>query len=190
MNRIFGVALGTALLAAAMAVPSVAHAGSAVIFNAKSKEGEVWVSVDLTRQRLTEDYVPLLTVVRNTSGRSVTLDRGSFRIIGADHRSAPLADFQEFRKNYQKASFDLTIMRLFGLPLGTLLDLSRLEPSNFFPVVGEGGVRLDNVTLPNFYWTGDLLYFKRPAGLSEGHKVVLEVQPKGWETPIRVDLQL
>jgi hypothetical protein len=190
MKRIPGVALGTALFVVALALPRVGSCSSAVVFNAKSKEGEVWVSVDLTRQRLTEDYIPLLTVVRNTSGQSVTLDRGSFRLIGADHRSVQLADFNEWRKDYHKANFDLTIMRFFGLPLGTLLDFSRLEPSNFFPVVGENGIRLDNVTLPNFYWTGDMLYFKRPAGLSEGRKVVLEIHPKGWETPIRVDIQL
>lgn len=83
------------------------------------------------------------------------------------------------------------MVRIYGLPMGTMLDISGLEPSNFFPVVGDGGVLIDHVTLPNLHWSTDLLYFKTPGGLAEkGHKVVLEVAPKGWETPIKVDIQL
>lgn len=190
MKHIGALAIGLFVLVAVLAVPSVGESSSAVVFSSRSTEGEVWVSVDLTRHRLNQDDVPFQVVVRNTANRSVTLDRSSFRLIGADHKPLPLSAFDEWRDDYQLATADLTMMRFFGLPFGTLLDLTDLEPSNFFPVTSTTGVLIDHVMLAPFHWTTDLLYFSKPAGLSEGRKVVLEVAPDGWEAPIRVEIQL
>lgn len=190
MKHLSALVLGSLVLAATLALPKVGESSSVTIYNTKSSEGEVWVSVDLTRHRLNQDYIPLQVIVRNTAGRSITLDRSSFKLIGADHNVIPLTAFEEWRNNYQLAVADLTMLRFFGLPLGTLLDVSDLEPSNFFPAAAGEGVLFDHVGLAPFHWTTDLLYFKQPAGLSDGHTVVLEVAPKGWEAPIKVDIQL
>lgn len=190
MKRMSAIVLSSFVMAAALALPRVGESSSAVIFSSKSSEGEVWVSVDLTRHRLNQDEIPLQVVVRNTAGRSVTLDRSSFELIGADHAVIPLTAFEQWRDGYRLATADLTMLRFFGLPLGTLLNLDDLEPSNFFPAAAGEGVLVDHISLPPFHWTTDLLYFKQPAGLSDGHTVVLKVSPKGWEAPIKIDIQL
>ena len=190
MKRSIAIAVGAIALAGALGIPRIGESSSAVVFSSRSNEGEVWVSVDLTRHRLDQDYVPFQVVVRNTANRSITLNRSSFRVIGADHKPIPLSAFDAWRRDYTLATADLTMMRFFGLPFGTLLDVNDLEPCNFFPVTSTAGVLIDQVMLAPFHWTTDLLYFKQPAGLSEGHKVVLEVAPDGWEAPIKVDIQL
>ena len=60
-------------------------------------------------------------------------------------------------------------------------------PSIFFPVLGyRGEICHDVVSVPNLYWTADILYFKRPAGLDQGREITFMVQPEGWEAPVKV----
>jgi len=167
-------------------LPAAAGESQPTVFNAKGPNGaQVWVSIDLARQRLTEPYVPLVVAVRNGQKGVATLNRSSFTLIGRDGRSEPMAELETLRANYKKDLFDRTAVRLYGFPFGTLLDLRHVQPSEFFPVPGVGsGIRLDTVALQPLNWTVDILYFKRPAGMAEGQEMTLKVAPKGWETPI------
>jgi len=184
------------LMVISMAVAAVTVLGSAraaadsqpTVFTAKGPDGaQVWVSTDLTRQRLTESYVPIVVAVRAGQGNLATLTRSTFTLIGSDGRGEPMADLETLRANYQKDLFDLTAVRLYGFPFGTLLDVGHVQPSEFFPVPGAGtGVRWDTVVLRPFDWTVDILYFKRPAGMAEGQEMTLKIAPKEWETPISV----
>ena len=186
IRKLLIMPVAIAALVALSSLPAAADESQPTVFNAKGPNGsQVWVSIDLTRQRLTEQYVPLVVAVRNGEKGVATLNRSSFTLTGSDGRSEPMADLQTLRANYQKDLFDLTAVRLYGFPFGTLLDLGHVQPSEFFPVPGAGiGVRLDTVALLPFNWTVDILYFKRPAGMAEGQEMTLKVAPKGWETPI------
>lgn len=180
-------------LAVASAVPVTAMAGgpSQAVFKAATKEGRVWVSVDLTRQRLQEPYVPFVVAIYNDAKQSVVLKRNDLRLIGTDGKAYAVATIPELRAHYTRQNFDLTILRMYGMPFGTWLQPGRLIPSNFFPLVlGRGHVRIDHVEIPPLYWTVDIFYFKRPPGLAEGQEVQLEVQPKGWKEPIRIPVKL
>ncbi len=156
------------------------------VFNAQGPNGsQIWVSVDLARQRLTEAYVPLVVAVRNGDKGVATLNRSSFTLSGSDGRGEPMAQLKTLRANYKKDLFDRTAVRIYGFPFGTLLDVAHVQPVEFFPVPGSGsGVRLDTVSLRPLYWTVDILYFKRPAGMAEGQEMTLKVASAGWESPI------
>ncbi len=186
IRKLLNMAVAIAALVVLSSLPAAADESQPTVFNAKGPNGsQVWVSIDLTRQRLTEQYVPLVVAVRNGEKGVATLNRSSFTLTGSDGRGEPMPDLQTLRANYQKDLFDLTAVRLYGFPFGTLLDLGHVQPSEFFPVPGAGsGVRLDTVALLPFNWTVDILYFKRPAGMAEGQVMTLKVAPKGWETPI------
>jgi hypothetical protein len=193
MTKRIGIVTGLVMMvflvtAAGAAAPS----RTKTIFTAKTGEGQVWVSVDIARYRRSEAYIPLAVAVYNTSRHSAVLDRNSFQLIGTDGVVEKMPTIRELRKRYTKQSFDLTMIRLYGMPFGTRLDLADLVPSNFFPVVGPGneGIRIQRVELPQFYWTVDLLYFPRPSGFAKGQPVVLVVSPGGWQEPIRVTLHL
>ncbi len=176
-----------------LALPAALPAASNPrIFLAKTAEGQVWVSVDLALQRLHEPYVPFSIAVYNASRKTAVLDRDSFKIIGADGQVLGMPTIAQLRKRYSKQTLDLTMVRLYGMPFGTWLSLDRLVPSNFFPLVSirAAGVRIDRVELPPLFWTVDLLYFPRPAGLDRGRSVTIEVAPRGWEHPVRVKVRL
>ena len=188
-----GIVMALAMVTT-LATVAGATAGSRTktIFTAKTSEGQVWVSVDIARYRRSEAYIPLAVAMYNTSRHSAVLDHGCFQLIGTDGVAEKMPTVRELRKRYTKQSFDLTMIRLYGMPFGTRLDIDDLVPSNFFPVVGprSEGVRIQRVELPQFYWTIDLLYFPRPAGFAKGQAVVLVISPKGWKKPIRVTLHL
>ncbi len=186
-TRLGLITLAVAAIALLGVPQAFATNANETIFSAKSPDGQVWVSVDLTRQRLNEDYVPLLVTVQNTAGQPITLDRDSFTLIGSDHQAETMPDVPTLRKAYGKFGFDRTVLRLYGMPFGTLLDLDHAEPSDFFPAMTpSSSVRIDNVVLNSLDWTTDVLYFKRPAGIAQGREVTLKIQPKGWEMPITV----
>ncbi len=193
MRRRCGLVVVVAILMAA-STAGVATAGgrTKTVFSARSREGQVWVSVDIALHRTKEPFIPLAVAVYNTSRQSIVLNHDSFWLVGTDGVAHKMPTIPELRKRYHKQSFDLTMVRLYGMPFGTRLDLEYLVPSNFFPLVENGseGVRIQRVELPQFYWTVDLLYFSRPAGLAKGEPVTLVVAPKGWDTPLHVKLSV
>jgi hypothetical protein len=192
MNRIARLlTLGAVAVVTTVPIAAVAAEPSPAVFKAASSEGRVWAGVDLTRQRLTEPYVPLVVVLYNDAKSSVVVRRNDLRLIGADGKAYPVATIPELRAAYTKQNFDTTMLRMYGMPFGTWLQPDRLIPSNFFPLVAHRGhVRIDHVEVPPLFWTVDLFYFKRPPGLAEGQEVQLEVQPEGWKEPVRVPLKL
>ncbi len=193
MRRQTCVVIGLVILMTlGTATGATAGSKTKTIFTAKTNEGQVWVSVDIALHRTKEAFIPLAVAVYNRSRSSVVLNHDSFTLVGAGGVPLKMPTIPELRKRYTKQSFDLTMIRLYGMPFGTRLDLEYLVPSNFFPVVANGseGVRIQRVELPQFYWTIDLLYFPRPAGFAKGQPVTLVVSPEGWDTPIRVKLHV
>ncbi len=178
------------LTLATLAVPVRAAEGAKPsVFTAKSDEGQVWVSVDLARFRTGEAYLPLVVAVANRAKGSIELNRTSIRLIDSMGGGFPMPTVGELRKAYDKRNLDQTMVRVFGFPTGTLLTMSRLVPSNFFPpLTGGGGITIDRVELAPFTWTIDLMYFPRPNGPLTG--LTLEVAPEGWQQPVRVSVKL
>lgn len=178
------------LVLATIAVPVQAAEGAKPsVFTAKSDEGQVWVSVNLARFRTGEAYLPLVVAVANRAKGSIELDRKSIRLVDSAGRVFPMPSVGQLREAYNKRNLDQTMVRVFGFPTGTVLTLSRLVPSNFFPpLTGRGGTAIDRVELAPFTWTLDLMYFPRPKGPLTG--LTLEVAPKGWQQPIRLSVKL
>lgn len=162
------------------------------VFEAKDAHGQVWVSVRLTRFRTDQTFIPLLVAVRNVGRATTTLDRSAFQLVAADGETVPMATVEQVREGYPMLLFDETAVRFTGLPLGTVLDLSDLEPSDLFPTAAGPGKPpvSESVTLAPGRWTVDLLYFPRPAGLVENQTVSLEVQGTGWNQPVSVPFHL
>jgi hypothetical protein len=160
------------------------------VFHATNQFGEVWIHVDLTRQRLDEPFVPIAVAVRNTAGSPITLTRSSFTALGRDGVLYGVPEVSTLRATYRKGTFDREVLRLDGIPFGTKLTRPQVRPSNFFPSLARGEVARDHVVLPDRGWTADLIYFPRPVGLAEGQQVQISVQPEGWEAPVTTRIQL
>jgi hypothetical protein len=183
--------VGSVIALSALLVTAPALAEDTTVFYGENELAEAWVSVDLARHRTEEPYAPFLVVVRCRGGEPAELDRSSFRMLAADGTADELPSIEEVRESYKKISFDMSMVRFFGIPIGTRLDMSRVIPSNFFPPVGAGtGVRIDDIAIPNGYWIVDLLYFPWPDGLQDDRPAVLEIDAEEWETPLRVKLEL
>ncbi len=178
------MALVLLVLGVAQVTPASAEQRKAgtqpIVFKAETSEGQVWVNVDLTRHRTSEAYVPVVVAVSNRAKDTAVFDRSSFTLVGAGGETESMAGIEDVRKNYGKLNFDMSMIRVYGMPVGTWLQERRLVPSNFFPVLGMGsGVAIDHVEIPPLFWMVDVLYFKTPAGLAAGQDVKLVVHPKG-----------
>ena len=185
--------LAPLLVALTQATPGRAAEGQdPPMFSGSNGQGQAWVSVRLARVRTGQSYTPLLVAVRNTGTAPTTLRRSSFQVVGADGETLPMATVREVEDGYPMLLFDQTAVRFTGLPLGTVLDLANLEPSNFFAAaVGPDRVPVsDSVTLQAGQWTVDLLYFPRPPGLVEEQTITLEIDGGGWAKPIEVPFHL
>ena len=163
-----------------------------LVVNGENAFGQVWVNLSLTTLRLQEPYVPMVIAVYNQAKESATVTRKSFHLVGSDGRAAGVPGVKELRRGYDKLNLDLRMVSTAGIPMGTWLRRSRLVSSNFFPSMSasRGGTTIDHVTMPPLYGMADLLYFERPMGLALGRPVVLEVEPEGWEEPIRLRIQV
>lgn len=181
--------LVAALFLATGAAPAADRPGQ-IVFKAESALGEVWANVGLTRQRLDQDYVPIVVLVANRSREPVIVDRDAIRLIGADGRRSPMPTLQELRKGYGKTGLDGRAVSGAGIPYEVWQQNRRLIESNFFPNLSTDrrGIVIDEVTLPFGYAMIDLLYFAKPSGLAPGQPVILEVQPVGWDVPIRLGI--
>ena len=176
------------MAAVLLSAPPVSAGNTApAVFHAKAKEGQVWVNVDLARQRTKDGYVPLLVAVRNDDKTPITLDRSSFALVAANGTTEHMPRVEALRVEYGKEAFDRSVVQTAGFPVGTLLDEDDAVRSNFFPPVSpEGGVVLDDISLPSHYWMSDIIYFRQLPSFAEGHAVTLEITAKGWEKPMKV----
>jgi len=161
------------------------------VFTAEHPEGKVWVNVDLTRQRTDQNFVPIVVAVQNMGSRPIVLSRSSFKLMGSSGGAVSMASIEEIRKEYPRLNFDARTVKAQGMPFGTRLSRQYFVASNFFPTMAAGGsIKRDEVTLPPSYWMVDLFYFRRPEGLSEGKRMILQVFPDGWEEPLEVHFNL
>jgi len=190
----FRCLLLTPLLAGLIQAPPgfAAEGQDPPVFSGSNGQGQAWVSVRLARVRTGQSYTPLLVAVRNAGTTPTILRRSSFRVVAADGETLPMATAREVEEGYPMLLFDQTAVRFTGLPLGTLLDLSNLEPSDFFPpAVGpDRAPASDSVTLQPGQWTVDLLYFPRPPGLVEEQTITIEIDGTGWAEPVEVPFHL
>ncbi len=177
------------VLAASLGAPAAAD-DAGEVFTRSTSHADVWVSTWLAEHRSGAAYTPLLVVVRNRDSDSAMLDREAFHLVEHGGIHHPLASLGEIRGNYQKATFDRSMGRFYGIPIGTTLDMDDLVPSNFFPVLSLAGeIRDDEVLLPTGRWMVDLLYFRTPTTVLE-KPAALEVRAEAWEEPVRVAVSL
>jgi len=191
VTRIVTLPLIAALGLAAGAAPAADRPGR-IVFQAESALGEVWANVGLTRQRLDQDYVPMVVLVANRSREPVIVDRDAIRLVGPDGGRYPMPTLHELRKGYSKTGLDGRAVSGAGIPYEVWQQNRRLIESNFFPNLSTDrrGIVVDEVTLPTGAAMIDLLYFAKPRGLAPGQPFMLEVQPIGWEAPIRLGIVL
>ena len=161
------------------------------VFDSKSGQGQVWVSLTLARQRMGENFIPLVVAVYNRESRSVKLDRSSFVLVDSAGERYSMPEIPELREGYSRVNFDLSTVVVYGIPFGTLLQEDRYMPANFFPATKQNqGVKIDSLFLPRLYWTVDLLYLHRPPQLEKGSTFTLEVSGEGWDEPMKVPFTL
>jgi hypothetical protein len=161
-----------------------------LVFTTANDSGEVWANIGLTRQRLDEDYIPMVVLVANRSREPVIVDRDAIRLIGADGKRYPMPTLNELRKGYGKTGLDGRAVSGAGIPYEVWQQNRRLIESNFFPNLSTDrrAIVVDEVTLPSGTAMIDLLYFAKPPGLAPGRPAILEVQPIGWDAPIRLGI--
>jgi hypothetical protein len=161
------------------------------LFTANGEFGALWVNATLTQLRIEEPFLPMVIGVQNLGSDSVSIDRGSIRLIGPDGTRYPVADLKEVRKGYEKLRLDHRIASAAGIPVNVWYRQSRLREANFFPDIGgRGGTVIDRVVLRRNDAMVDLVYFRRPPALIVGSPFVIEVAPEGWETPTRLGMRI
>jgi hypothetical protein len=180
------------VIAVGGALPAQQPQTGRIVFNGGTDVGEVWANVALTASRLDEDYLPMIVAVVNHHPVSVRLDRDSFRLIGPDGVRYPMPTLKELRRRYSRQPLDLRAASAAGIPWEVWLRNRRLVDADFFPELSTGrrAIVIDEVTLAENHAMVDLLYFAKPPGLGVGTPFILEVQPLGWPTPLRLGIVL
>ncbi len=161
-----------------------------ILYIAENDAGKVWANLTLTLQRTAEPYLPVVVAVENMSRGSIVLDRESFWLSDLDDIIYVMPTVKEVRKNYEKIVMDYRMVSYAGIPWENWRWTNRLESANFFPDLRStwGSTVRDHVTLRQRHAMVNLLYFERPRNLQPGIPFFLNVQPNGWEIPIRIRL--
>jgi hypothetical protein len=162
------------------------------VFSDKSGAGQVWANLSLTYLRVEENFLPIVVGVQNFSDERAVLTRDSFWLLAPDGRRYGLADIKDVRQDYDKSGVDWRMVSAAGIPVDLWARNRRLRESNFFPDIRmtRRTTVVDKVTLGRSDGMVDLMYFFTPEGFKIGMPFLLEVQPKGWEAPLRLRLVL
>ncbi len=189
MNRLH-VTTAVTIVILCLVVAGTAAAAGPAIFTTHTAEGDVYVNSSLARQHPGEAYLPLVIGVVNNLDRPVRLTRESFAIQTAAGTS-PAITVAELRRHYGRITFDRR--QIDSMNVVAILGLQGLVPvpSNFYPIIRKpNSVETPIVELPRRYYTWDVLYFKRPAGLKPGDTFTVVVTAEGWKKPVRVKVTL
>lgn len=136
----------------------------------REEAGRVTVFVDGYPASMGGDarYIPIAIAIAMTkSGKSLAFTPESFTLADAQGRAEPAAGFDELAKNYDKLTYDRSLIRVRPIVVGSYVSDLREIDSRFYPPV-NGGTRIPRVELGPFTWFNDVLYFPRPAAGLDG----------------------
>jgi len=138
------------------------------------------VGTEATKEREKEKYIPLHFAFANRGAPTLTLRRESFILQDENGKRYPLASLQEVNSTYGPSLMDRQFTTTFYM-FRSRLETFEILQSNFFPERAGGGIVIDKVELPRFYYILDLLYFPHPDDQVVGRRFELHVKPSGVE---------
>lgn len=144
------------------------------------------VNTRATQYRDKDPYIPLEICVANHGAKELSLSRESFTLVDAEGNRYPCAGPRELLESYDPLDLDRRLQELQDIVFNRFSTYT-FYPSKFSPTraapsrPGGSSVVRDNVTIPKFGFTIDLLYFPMPkTGI---HKQKFELQMKARELP-------
>jgi hypothetical protein len=136
------------------------------------------VGTEATKERENEKFIPLHLAFANRGAPTLTLLRESFTLQDENGKRYPLASLRELGDTYGPTSMDRHFTTTFDM-FRSRLDVFTRVDSNFFPERASGGIVIDRVEVPRFYYLLDLLYFPHPDDQVVGRRFELHVKPTG-----------
>ena len=157
------------------------------------------VSVNATRFREGEDYIPFEVALANTGVKRLQLGRESFELVDAEGNRYPMALTRELIEGYNFLDPDVRLAELEGLTFDKFAALTRYR-TKFSPtragifndrtgraeVIESTELIRDNLILPRFGYIVDMLYFPAPADGVLGKEFELFVSSPNLEEPVYV----
>lgn len=161
-----------------------------VVFVASDDQGTVWANLSLALQNRSDAYLPMVVGVQNNSKQEIKLTRESFYLADLDGVVYSMPTVKQWRKSYKRIVIDRRLLSTGGIPWEVWYRSGRLARSNFFPDLrgSRGNTTVNTIILRNGFGMVDLMYFEQLHEKQLGRPFLLTVQPKGWETPIRLRL--
>ena len=161
------------------------------------------VSVNATRYREGEAYVPFEIALANHGIKRLQLSRESFELIDETGNRYPLATPRELIAGYSFLDADIRLAELEGLTFDKFAALTRYR-TKFSPTragsfhdrtgraryVESTELIRDNLILPRYGFVVDMLYFPAPADGLLGKQFELFVDSPNLEDPIFVRFQV
>jgi len=186
------VLFALAVLVVALAAGQEGEDEHKVLFIASDDQGTVWANLSLALQSRSDAYVPMVIGVQNNSSGEIRLNRESFYLTDLDGVVYTMPTVKQWRKGYKRIVIDRRLMSTGGIPWEVWYRSGRLARSNFFPDLRgrRGNTTISTISLRNGFGMVDLMYFEQLREQQTGRPFILTVQPKGWETPIRLRLYL
>jgi hypothetical protein len=133
-------------------------------------------------------YIPISVAVALTkSGKSIAFTPESFTLVDAAGQAVPAAGFEELNRNYEKLTYDRSLVRMRPIVVGSYVSDLRPVDSRFYPPV-NGGTRIPRVELGPFTWFNDVLYFPRPAAGLGGVLTLRVAMPEGDPVDVRFEV--
>lgn len=144
------------------------------------------VNTRATQYRDKEPYIPLEVCIANHGAKALSLSRESFTLVDAEGNRYPCAGPRELLESYDPLDLDRRLQELEDIVFNKFSTYvfypSKFSPTRGLPVrAGASAVVRDNLTIPKFGFTIDLLYF--PAPKTGIHKQKFELQMKARELP-------
>jgi len=136
-----------------------------------------------------EKYMPLAIGLANKDAATLRLSRESFVLQDENGRRYPVVPYAEFKESYGPQTMDRTLTTFIDIFISHFPNFSR-SSSNFFPDRAGGGLIIDSIEVPRWYYVIDLLYFPRPESGVVGRRFELHVSSPGLPDEVFVKFQV
>ncbi len=143
-----------------------------------------------TRYRADSPYIPVEIAIANRGLKSLSLTRESFTLVDENGKKYPVVEPRELLDKYQELDLDPNLTELRHMIFNRFATFtyypSRFSPTRDVAPRGQSSLVTDRVSLPQFGYLTDMIYFPTPdTGLMD-HRFELWMRAPELPDPVFV----
>lgn len=171
--------------------PALDRKLSTFVFLEEGKLVSFAVDTRATREREEGPFIPFEICVANRGVKSLSLTRESFTLIDEEGNRYPCVGPRDLLEGYEYLDFDRRLAEVAGIVESRFSVYTRY-PSTFSPVRGtapspfQSTLVRDALSLPQYGYIVDFLYFPKPKTGVKGHRFEMFLEAPELPDPVFV----